>query len=475
MLVVTGVAAVVGIVIAREFGRTDETDGFFAAYGVFLVLVLAAQAIRIAVIPALARAREERRLAGELAGFAVAIAIVAAPLVLVTELATNPLAELLTGSGPEAAQSVAADSLRWMVPAAAAHLFAGLAASGLAALDDYVTAAVAYGAGSAAGLAVILVRVESDGIEAVAWAMAVNGAISLAVPVVALALRALRLRMPAQAVRPIGAPLPARLGTFAAAAALPLALQLLYVVCIPFAGREGVGAQTSLAYAYLAASPLIAITASSIGLVTSAPLTRSGVDASRASLHIVSASWLALAAIGAAAGVSALAGADVVEAVLGDAYGGNVGGEVGRLIALLAPWMAVSVGVSVAFPLIFVVGRTRSLVWIGAAALALQIPLAWAAQTAAGLDGLALSLACSTGLVLFGLLHELEASASTARGLGGAAVVVAVIAVVAFVPAAFVLDSFASAAVGLMAYIALLAVLRPRGLVTGWRYLRALS
>ena len=32
-LVVTGFAAVVGVVIAREFGRTEETDGFFAAYG----------------------------------------------------------------------------------------------------------------------------------------------------------------------------------------------------------------------------------------------------------------------------------------------------------------------------------------------------------------------------------------------------------------------------------------------------------
>jgi len=40
-LVVTGFAAVVGIVIAREFGRSDETDGFFAAYGVFIVLALA--------------------------------------------------------------------------------------------------------------------------------------------------------------------------------------------------------------------------------------------------------------------------------------------------------------------------------------------------------------------------------------------------------------------------------------------------
>ena len=55
--VVTGLSAAVGIVIARKLGRGVETDGFFAAYGVFLVLVLAASAVRAAVLPRLARAR----------------------------------------------------------------------------------------------------------------------------------------------------------------------------------------------------------------------------------------------------------------------------------------------------------------------------------------------------------------------------------------------------------------------------------
>ena len=36
--------------------------------------------------------------------------------------------------------------------------------------------------------------------------------------------------------------------------ALPLALQAVYLVCLPFAAREGVGAVTSFGYAYLAAS-----------------------------------------------------------------------------------------------------------------------------------------------------------------------------------------------------------------------------
>ncbi len=54
---------------------------------------------------------------------------------------------------------------------------------------------------------------------------------------------------------------------FATAAALPIALQLLYVVCLPFAGRVEPGAVTSFGYAYLAAASLVSITAFSIGLV----------------------------------------------------------------------------------------------------------------------------------------------------------------------------------------------------------------
>ena len=88
-----------------------------------------------------------------------------------------------------------------MLLAATLHLFAGLAASALAALDDYVTAAGGYALGSLAGLVVILLRVGPDGVQAISWGMALNGAVALAVPATALALRARRERMPAGAMR----------------------------------------------------------------------------------------------------------------------------------------------------------------------------------------------------------------------------------------------------------------------------------
>jgi O-antigen/teichoic acid export membrane protein len=474
MLVVTAFAAAVGVVIAREFGRTEETDGFFAAYGIFIVLVLAAQAVRVAVLPALARAREERRLAGELAGYAAATAAVAVPLVLAAELAADPVARLLTGGGSELAEATAAEALRWMVPAAAAHLFAGLLASGLAALDDYGTAALGYAVGSAAGFALILARVEPDGIVALSWGMGLNGTVAALVPLGGLALRARAARMPRGAVRPSGPPLPARLGAFAAAASLPVALQLLYVVCLPFAGRLEAGAVTSFGYAYLGAASLVTVTAFSLGLVTSVPLARAGLDAALAARHVSSASWLALALVAGAAGVFALMGAELVEAVLGSAYGDDVGAEVGRLVVVLSPWIVASVGVHVAFPLVFVSGRTRPLPWIGLAAIAAQVPLAWIASELLDLDGLALALALSTALALGALLWQLGALEAVERGLARAAVTVGLLAAVAFVPPALLLPSVAGALVGLALYCVLVAALRPSGLRASWTYLRAL-
>jgi hypothetical protein len=152
-----------------------------------------------------------------------------------------------------------------------------------------------------------------------------------------------------------------------------------------------------------------------------------------------------------------------------------VGAEIGRIVAALSLWIIASIGVAVTFPLAFVAGRTRGLPWIALAALALQVPLAWAGARLLELDGLALSLGLTTLLILGALLRELHALAEAARRLTLAALVVAALTVAAFLPPALVLGSVSSALVGVAVYAALLALLRPRGLVAGWRYLRALA
>ena len=61
------------------------------------------------------------------------------------------------------------------------------------------------------------------------------------------------------------------------------------------------------------------------------------------------------------------------------------------------------------------------------------------------------------------------------RSLGIAAATAAVLAAVAFVPPWLLLSPVAAGVVGVLAYGALVAVVRPPGLRASWRYLHALS
>ncbi len=311
--------------------------------------------------------------------------------------------------------------------------------------------------------------------QALSWGMALNGAVALAIPAVALARRARSEQMPSGALRPSGAPFPARMARMGEGVALPLALQAIYVVCLPLAAREGEGAVTSFSYAYLIASAIVAVTASSLGLVTAVPLTRDVLDRGRTALHVVSSSWIALVVIGGAAGVFGLAGDQIVETLLGASYGSDVGDELGRLVVVLAPWAVVSAAASVTFPLVFVAGRGKVLPVVAVLALGSSVPLAWLGQELLGLDGLAVALAVVTGAVLVAMLLALGSLAPTLSGLALATAFVAVLAAVAFVPFGVVLSAVAAAAAGGVAYVVVVAVVRPPGLRAAWRYLRALA
>ena len=470
LAVVTGLSAVVGVVIAREFGRGDATDGFFAAYSVFLVLVLVGTAMRVAVIPPLARAREAGTFARELGSYAVALAVIALPALLLALLASDWVAGQLAAGLPESSQAVAADTLRLVVPAAIAQMYAALFASGLAAYDSYGTAAAGYAAGSLGGLALILLLVDSRGIDAVGWGMLLNGVVALAVPLVALARRAPWAGLGAHAIWP-------RLAELARAVAVPLVLQGLFVVCVRFVSELGTGAVTSFTYAYLVAAGLVAVTASSLGLVSSAALSRRELTDRRAAEHVVRSSWLAFAAVAAAAGVFALVGDRFVGAVLGPDYTGDTGNELGRLIALLGLWMAASIGVTLTFPLIFVAARDRLLPAVAGGALALHLALAWAAVRAWDLDGAALALTVTTLAILVALLALLSRDVLVAagRGLGVAAVATSGLAAVAFGLFDLVVGAALAAALGLAAFAALLVATRSLGLRQAWAYLRALE
>jgi len=468
--VVTGLSAAVGVVIARKIGRGVETDGFFAAYGVFLVLILAASAVRAAVLPKLARARTGGAFGSLFVSYALAIGIVAAPALLLAIFASDWCAAQLAAGLPASAREVASEALVFLVPAAVAHLFAALCASGLAAHDSYATAAAGYALGSVLGLALILWRIDEDGIVACAWGTLLNGAVTLAVALTALLIRGEWGRRDHLLV--LG-----RLGELARASSLAIALQALFVVCLRFVSDLGTGAVTSFTYAYFVAAALVSVTATSLGVVSSVPLTRASLSEARATRHVVSMSLVSFAAVAAAAGVFALVGDDLVHAALGPAYEGEAGSEIGHLIVLLGPWMATSIGVTITFPMIFVAERERRLPLLAGIALLLHVLVAALAVGAFELAGAALALTISTGFVLAALLLLLSPRVLEAgvRGLLVGAGVMGGLALIAFGTADAVLPAEAAAVVGALGFCAMLLAARNLGLRQAWGYLRTLD
>jgi hypothetical protein len=464
-LAVAGSAAGAGILLAHLFGRNERTDGLFVAYGVYLVLAIAAQSFRTVVLPQLTR--EAVSLGSETVAYLLALAGAGVVAVGVVVALADPLGRALTAH--PASAHVASRVLPWLVAAGFLQLVAALAASALAVRDSYEVAALAYSIGAVLAL-VVFAALHSHGEVSLAWAVTANGVVTAAIPLVALGRLGVLTGMRGRGGRSL-----ARLGRLATGAAVPIALQAMYVVALRFAGGLGAGKATSLNYAYLIAAVLVVATASSVALISSAPLTRRGIDVEEAVAHVVHSSWLSLALIAAAAGVFALAGGRVVGPILGGAYGGEVGRELGRLVAYLAPWMVVTVAYTLTFPLLFVLERSRGLVVIAVCGLAVSVPVVFLGRELAGLAGIAGALAVATALVLAALLVAVSGDAlrRTAAELGRLALQVAALAAITF-GLASLLGGFAGAGVGLVAYAALLAALRPRGLREAWSYVRAL-
>jgi hypothetical protein len=253
-------------------------------------------------------------------------------------------------------------------------------------------------------------------------------------------------------------------------------MQSFYVVALRLTADFGVGAVTLFSYAYMGCAMLVAVTASSMSLVSSAPLTRRTLDAGGAAAHVVHTSWLSLAVVAGAAAAAAVAG-DGLALVLGPAFGGEAGRQLGLLILCLGPWTVATIVLSVSLPLLFVAEGPRFVGGLAGLAVAVHVAVSLVLRTAAGLAGIELALAVSTMLLLAGVMARLSPRAlSSAPALGAMVATEGGLALVAFGGTAAVLGRGVVAALsGVAVYVILHALLRPRGLARAWVYLRQLQ
>jgi putative peptidoglycan lipid II flippase len=470
-IVLAFAAAGAGALLAHKFGRSAETDGFLGAYGVYLVLVLAAQAFRMVVVPDLTRAAAEGRLAGESRAYGVAFLALAVPVSVAVALLSGPLGDLITGSLPPASAHVAARAVAVLVPAAFVQLLAALAASALAALDSYGTAAGSFALGGIVGLVVFAALADSHGIVSLAWGLAANAGVALTIQLVALVRRGAL-----SGAWPVRLDVLPRLWSLLQGAAVPLALQGCYLLALRFAAQLGVGSLTSFSYAYLAASTLVAATAFSLGVISSAPLTRRGIDSESAGRHVVHAAWVSLSLVGAAAGVFALVGGRIVQFVLGDQYKGEVGRQLGHLVVYLSPWMIGWVGFAVTFPLVFVAGRRKTLLPLALLGFAICIPVGLGLRSLWGLPGIAIAIGISTLVIALGLMAAISTRALAIAVLGLARLALAVggAAALTFGGLSLAFSPAVAAALGVLAYALVILSVRSLGLSEAWSYVRGL-
>jgi hypothetical protein len=402
----------------------------------------------------------------------LAFLAVAVPATILAAVFSGFWGELVTGRLPKDSAVIAADALPWLIPAAFAQLLAALAASALAARDSYAPAALAFALGGVGGVVFFLLAADAHGLVSLAWGLALNGAIAIGIPAIVLVRRGSRLR------RHRGVPLRLRyrLWQLFYGAAVPLALQGLYLIALRFAAGTGEGNVTSLSYAYLLAATFTSATAFSLSLIAAAPLTRRGVDAESAAEHVVHSAWVSLAFVGAAAGLVALVGGRVVTAVLGDAFSGNVGDELGRLVVYLSPWMVANAAFSITYPLMFVMRRTRLLIPLALASVVADIPISIAGRAWWGLTGVTFALGIATLLLTLGLMAALSVRmlVLTVVGLARLSLLVGAATALAFGGASLVLSAVPAAAAGLALYALLLLGMRELGLAQAWQYVRAL-
>src|SRR5439155_11554420 len=255
------------------------------------------------------------------------------------------------------------------------------------------------------GLA-FFVLFSSHGVVSLAWGLALNGAIALGIPLAVLAARGLLSGGGAVALAPL-----ARLWSLVQGAALPVAFQCFYLVALRLASALGVGHVTSLSYAYVLAATLVTVTAFALGLVSSVPLTRRGIDPASAVAHVVHSAWVSLGLVGAAAGIFAVVGGRIVHIVLGSAYAGRVGVDLGRLVVELTPWMIAAATFYSLFPLVFVLDVRRVLVPLSLVAIGVDVGVSYLFRQTWGMTGIALALAVPTALVAGVLLWEISHTA----------------------------------------------------------------
>ncbi|MGZ6707640.1 MAG: hypothetical protein ACXVFN_11930 [Solirubrobacteraceae bacterium] len=360
-----GTGGVLAVLIAARFGGSARTDGFFAAYGVYGLILLLAQSTRLTVVP---------RLVGGATTFERFDRFVAALAVLwvATGIAFIPLGGLLADAitSTSAAQTTARTAFIVLWPAAGAQLIAALGAAMLGVLGRYTGAAASYVAGSLCSVAAFLVLAGPLGVDAVAPAL-LAGSVVVAAPIVAGLVRS-GWRPRPRASAPGVWPRTWIVLMGAASLALP---QLLYVLAMAAAGHLGPGAPTTFSYGFFGSQVFVSMLAGSLSIVLAAPLAATwDRDPRSLAVPVSNAFRLSLLILGPSLAAIVLVGRQVAAPILAGFTAAQIDSAIHALLAL-SPMILAAQATSIGLVALYALHRHAAIVVVALGATVLQAVL----------------------------------------------------------------------------------------------------
>jgi hypothetical protein len=454
---------VLAVLVAARFGSNARTDGFFAAYGVYAMVILLAQSMRVTVVPRLLDGQNGEASFEAFNRFVAAVVLIFAVLGVVFLALGDPLSGLLTGDAE--AQSTARTALAVLWPAAGFQLFAALAAAMLGVFGDYVLAALSYAVGGITSIASFLLLEGSLGIDSLPVAVLIGSSVTAAPLAVSLTRRGWRARL--SDLRDVRRA--ARSAGLLGLSSPPMVLmQAMYLISIPFVAAIEEGAVTIFSYAFFGLGILIALVASSIPIVFAAPLAATW-DRDPESLrpHVDAVFRTGLMVLVPTVAGAWLLGDDIGRVLLAEFTGAEVT-ETVRTFLVVSPATIAAEALAIPVTALFTLGRYRQMALVSLPVLAVYAALSAAASALDSIYAVAAVLpVCLFGFAIgiLALLHGRGVWRVAAR-LGGEVMRLGLPAAACFaVPAAVLVGSTATDviayALGLALYAALVGLFMP--------------
>ncbi|MGH2979145.1 MAG: lipid II flippase MurJ [Solirubrobacterales bacterium] len=367
---------VLAIVVLLLFGKSAGTDGFFAAYGVYAVIIALAQSLRASAVARLVRGSLFDNV-DRMIGASVLILLGSGVVLLGLG---DPLAQLLTGEGAGPAHDAARTALAILWGAGALQILAALAAAALGALGDFALPGAAYVCGGVVAIVFVLALQDPLGIDAVSLGLVCGSLVTAALMLARLGRRGWRPRWSGlrEAPRSLGAMALVLSGSIGS-----VALQLTYVVTLGFAARIGEGAVTLYSYSFFAAALLIGAVAGPAAIVLAAPVARTW-DRRPESLdpHLLAVFRAGLALIVPMMAATTLIGDDIVELILGSELSAADADTVVRTFLALSGMVVATLAVPVPGLAAFAASRYLAVGSVSVAGVAVHLGASAAAAAA---------------------------------------------------------------------------------------------